>query len=93
MKNGLVKYFAGRLGTYRYAGHYSPRDTTGRVVVINTLDNKKYSADVDVRLCINLDKGWDEAEALRTVIDTSELLNPYMVVLAAIMGVACWIGG
>ena len=50
MKNGLVKYFAGRLGTYRYAGHYSPRNTTGSVVVINTLDNKKYSADVDVRL-------------------------------------------
>jgi len=93
MKNSLVKYFAGRLGTYRYAGHYSPRDTTGSVVVINTLDNKKYSADVDVRLCINLDKNWDVAEALSTVIDTSELLNPYMVGLATIMGVACWIGG
>ena len=93
MKNGLVKYFAGRLGTYRYAGHYSPRNTTGSVVVINTLDNKKYSADVDVRLFINLDKGWDEAEALSTVINASELINPYMVALAAIMGVACWIGG
>ena len=55
-------------------------------------DNKKYSADVDVRLCINLDKNWDVAEAIGVVIDTSELLNPYMVVLAAIMGVACWIG-
>lgn len=92
MKNGLVKYFAGSLGTYRYSGHYSHCDTTGRVVVINTLDNKKYSADVDVRLCINLDKNWDVAEAIGVVIDTSELINPYMVALAAVMGVACWIG-
>ena len=54
---------------------------------------KYFAADVDVRLCINLDKGWDEAEALSTVIDASELINPYMVALATIMGVACWIGG